>query len=131
MPSGITPLALGRADRHAQIGLAAEAIFALPAFRRVERDDVIALFQAGHAGPISTTMPAPSWPRIDGKMPSGIAARQGELVGVADAGGLDLDQHLAGARSLEIDRFQAEFLPALRATAARTFMLALPRAELR
>jgi hypothetical protein len=29
-----------------------------------------------------------------------IAAGEGELVGVADAGGLDLDQHLAGASLL-------------------------------
>ena len=29
-----------------------------------------------------------------------VGARQRELVGVADAGGLDLDQHLAGLRAL-------------------------------
>ena len=40
---------LRRTDRHAQVGLAAEAVFALPAFRRVERDDVIALLQRRHA----------------------------------------------------------------------------------
>ena len=33
----------------------------------------------------------------------GIGAGQREFVGVADAGGLDLDQHLALARSLELD----------------------------
>ena len=33
----------------------------------------------------------------------GIGARQRELVGVADAGRLDLDQHLAGLRALEVD----------------------------
>ena len=44
-------LALGRADRGAEIGLARQAVLALPAFRRVERDDVVALLQAGHPGP--------------------------------------------------------------------------------
>jgi hypothetical protein len=34
-----------------------------------------------------------------GKMPS----RQGELVGVADAGRLDLNQHLALARAVQFD----------------------------
>ena len=32
-----------------------------------------------------------------------IGARQRELVGVADAGRLDLDQHLAGPRAVEVD----------------------------
>ncbi len=53
-------------------------------------------------GPTSTTTPAPSWPRIAGNSPSGIGARQRELVGVADAGRLDLDQHLAGLRAFEL-----------------------------
>ncbi len=38
------------------------------------------------------------------KQAFGIGARAGELVGVADAGGLDLDQHLAGLRPLELNR---------------------------
>ena len=42
-------LALGGADGGAQVGLAREAGRALPAFRRVERDDVVALPHAGHA----------------------------------------------------------------------------------
>ena len=37
------------------------------------------------------------------KQSFGIGARQGEFIGVADAGGLDLDQHFAFARSLELD----------------------------
>ena len=39
-----------------------------------------------------------------GKQPLGVGARQGELVGVADAGRLDLDQNLAGTRAFELDR---------------------------
>jgi hypothetical protein len=52
---------------------------------------------------MSTTTPAPSWPRIVGKQAFGIGAGQCELIGVTDAGGLDLDQHFALARPLELD----------------------------
>ena len=37
------------------------------------------------------------------KQAFGIGAGQREFVGVADAGGLDLDQHFALARPLELD----------------------------
>ena len=40
----------------------------------------------------------------------GIGARARELVGVADAGRLDLDQHLAGPRSFELDGLDYERL---------------------
>ena len=42
-------LSLGRADRGAQIGLARQAGIAVAAFRRVERNDVVALLQRGDA----------------------------------------------------------------------------------
>ena len=38
------------------------------------------------------------------EQPLRVVARQRELVGVADAGRLDLDQHLAGLRAFELDR---------------------------
>jgi len=38
-----------------------------------------------------------------GEQAFGIGARQRELIGMADAGRLDLDQDLACARSLELD----------------------------
>ena len=41
-------LALRRADRGAEIGLARQAAFALAAFGRVERDDMVAGLQARH-----------------------------------------------------------------------------------
>ena len=52
----------------------------------------------------------------------GIGAGARELVGVADAGGLDLDQHLAGPRAVEVHRLDDEGLAGLVATAARVFM---------
>ena len=39
------------------------------------------------------------------KQPFRIGAGTGEFVGVADAGSLDLDQHLAGLRPFELDVF--------------------------
>src|SRR3546814_14514432 len=44
-------LALGRADGGAQIGLARQAAFALAAFRRVERDHMVARLHTGDARP--------------------------------------------------------------------------------
>ena len=46
---GHQALALRAADELAQVGLAAQAELALAAFGRVERDDVIALLERGHA----------------------------------------------------------------------------------
>ena len=42
------------------------------------------------------------------KEPFRIGARAGELVGMADAGRFDLDQHLAFARAVEINGFDAQ-----------------------
>ena len=47
---GHQALALGGADRGAEIGLLAEAAFALAAFRRVERDHVVARLDRRDAG---------------------------------------------------------------------------------
>src|SRR5882672_4914804 len=88
-------LSLRRADRRAQIGLARQAGLALAAFRRVERDDVVALAHGGdaraHLHYDSCTLVAED----RRKQALGVAARARELVGVADAGRLQLDQHLA------------------------------------
>ena len=43
----------------------------------------------------------------------GVGARERELVGVADAGRLDLDQHLAGPRAFEVDLHDLERLALL------------------
>ena len=42
-----------------------------------------------------------------------VRAGQGEVVGVADAGGLDLDQHLAGLRSFELNGHDLQRLAGL------------------
>src|SRR5205823_7778829 len=101
-------LALGRADRLAEVGLAAEAVFALPAFRGVERDDVVALGEAGHARPDIDDDAGALVAEDGGEQPLRIGARAGELVGMAEAGRLDLDQRLAFTRAVEVDRLDDE-----------------------
>src|SRR6266851_1167492 len=67
-------------------------------------------------GPTSTTMPAPSWPRIAGN-----GAGERELVGVADARRLHLDQHLAGFRPVEIDLGHRERLALVQGDGSAAF----------
>src|SRR5580704_13010811 len=59
--------------------------------------------------PTSTTIPAPSWPRIAGNSPSGSC----ELVGMADPGRLYLDQHLAVFGFVELNLLDVERLTGL------------------
>src|ERR687894_1479889 len=71
---GHETLSLGRADRCAQVCLAAQAGLALPALRGVERDHVVPLGDARHARAYLHHYPrAPSCPNTEGKSPSGSA----------------------------------------------------------
>src|SRR5215475_10800285 len=104
-------LALGGADRGAEIGLLAEAAFALPAFRRVQRDDVIAHFHRCHAGAdladdARALMAENRW-----KYSFAVETVERVGVGVTDSGRLDFDQDLAGLRTFEIDFDDFERLP--------------------
>ena len=96
-------LSLGCADRSAEIGLARHAGRALAAFGRVERDDVIAPLDAGHAGADIDHDARAFVSENGGKETLGIGARQRELVGMTDAGRLDLDQNFTSLRAGEID----------------------------
>jgi len=100
---GHQALALRGADRGAQVGLARQAGRALPAFRRIQRNDVIALLHAGDAAADIDHDARALMAEDCRKQPFGVGARQRELIGVADAGGLDLDQNFALARPLELD----------------------------
>ena len=96
-------LALGGADGGAQVGLARQAGRALAAFRRVERDDVVALLHRGDAGSDIDNDARALMAEDRREQALGVRAREGELVGVADAGGLDLDQDFARLRAFEVD----------------------------
>src|SRR5687768_1374396 len=101
-------LALRRPDRGAQVGLARQARLACPALGRVERDDVVAFPERGHARP-DVDHDARALVSEDGrKQPFGVAARARELVGVAYAGRLDFHQHLAGPGPFEVYSFNDE-----------------------
>ncbi len=63
------------------------------------------------------------------EQPLGVGARQGERVGVADAGGLDLDQHLAGLRPVELHRLDGERLACLVRHRRARFHAIPPRIE--
>jgi hypothetical protein len=101
-------LPLRHADRLAQIGLVRHAVLALPAFRHIERNDVIAFLERSHAWPDLDHHAGAFMTEYRGKQAFGIGARAREFVGMADAGRLDLDQHLAGFRPLELNRFDGK-----------------------
>jgi hypothetical protein len=61
---------------------------------------VIALLDRGHAGADIDDNAGTLVAEDRGKQPLGVRARKGELVSVADSRGLDLDEHLAGARAI-------------------------------
>src|SRR5262249_12284267 len=99
---GHDSLPLGRADRRAQIGLARQARLALSAFRRVERDHMVALLDARHPRAdidhdASALMPQNGW-----KEPFRVGPRTREFVRMTDACCLDLDQHLARLGTVQL-----------------------------
>jgi hypothetical protein len=96
-------LALRRSYGGAQVGLAREARRTLPAFGRVKGDDVVALLHAGHAWPDVDNDAGALMAEDSRKQPFGVGARQRELVGVTDAGGLHFHQYLSGLRTVEVD----------------------------
>jgi hypothetical protein len=106
----MTPSPLRRADRLAEIGLLTEAIVALAAFGGVERDDVVALPEAGNARADIDDDPRPFMAENGGKQAFRIGARERVGVGVADASRLDFDQNLARKRPFELHGLQAELL---------------------
>ena len=99
-------LALGGADRRAQVGLVRQARFALPAFRRVERDHVVALAQRRHARAHVDDHAGALVPEDHREESLRVGARPRELVRVAHAAGPDLDQHLAGSADRRDPRFR-------------------------
>src|SRR5882762_4366214 len=95
-------LALRDAYRLAQIGLAGETVLALPAFGGVERNNVIAFFHAGDPRARFDHYARTLVAENRREQTLGVGARAREFVGMADAGRLDLDQHLAGLRPLQL-----------------------------
>ena len=110
---GHQALALGDANGLAQVGLAAQAIFALAALGRVQRDDVIAGLQAGDAVAHLDHHAGAFMAEDGGEDPFRVVARQGESVGMANSRRLDFDQHFAGLGPVQVDGFDAEGISGL------------------
>src|SRR5277367_2045940 len=100
--------ALGGANCRAQIGLLAQAAFALAAFGRVERNDVVARFNRGHAGAdfaydTGTLMAENGW-----KDAFTVEAIERIGIRVANTCRLDFNQDLTCFRTfkIELDNFE-------------------------
>jgi hypothetical protein len=100
--------ALRRPDRRAKVRLARQARLALPALGRVERNDVIALLERRDAGPDVDDDARAFVPEDRREESLRVRAGAGVFVGVADARGLDLDQHLACLRSGQVDHLDGQ-----------------------
>ncbi len=105
---GHQPLALGRADRGAEVRLAAQARLTLAAFGGVERDDMVARHQAGDASPhfADDARALMAQDRREDALAVEPVQRIG--IGMADAGRHDLDQDFArlGAFQIDFDDFE-------------------------
>ncbi len=95
---GHQALPLRGANRRAQVGLARQARFAGSAFGGVQQNDVIARHYAGHASADLLHDARAFVAENHREQPLRIRARARELIGVTDARGLQLDQHLARLR---------------------------------
>src|SRR5215204_309044 len=104
------PLSLRGADGGAEVRAPRQAGFALAAFRRVERDDVLADLHRRHAGSDLAHDAGALVAEDRGELSLRIGPRQRVGVGVADAGRHDLDEDLARLWSLELDRLDRERL---------------------
>ena len=107
------PAALGDADRLAKVGLAREAVFALPAFGGVERNDVVARRETAHAGAGLDDHARALMAEDRREQPFGVGAGEREFIGVTDAGRLDLDQTFACPGAFDIDVLDDERLAGL------------------
>src|ERR1700733_2058492 len=103
-------LALGGPNLGAKIGLLRQAGLALATLRRVQRNDVVAFLEGGDAGPDIDDDAGTLVAKNHRKQSFRVRARAGEFIGMANAGRLELDEHFAGLRSIEIDRHDLQRL---------------------
>jgi hypothetical protein len=96
-------LALRGAYGGAEVGLLAEAAFALPAFGRVERNHVIARLDRRHARPYFADDARALMTKDRRKDSFAVEAVKRVGVGVANPGRLYFDENFAGLRAFQID----------------------------
>ncbi len=90
---------------------------------------MIALGQARHPAPDIDDDAGAFVAEDRRKQPLGVGARQGELVGMADAGRLDFDQHLAVFRAVELDRLDRQLFSGLVSDGSASLHERLPGSE--
>ena len=101
-------LALGRADRRAEIGFLARAGLTLTAFRRVERDDMIAFLEAGYTGANLPDDACAFVAENTRKQAFAVQSIQRVGIGMANTGRHEFDQDFTVLRPIqvELDNFQ-------------------------
>src|SRR5690606_31391911 len=109
-------LAAALPDAHCltEIGSPAHAKDTCPALGRVERYAVIALAQRGDIGADIDDNAGALMSQDRRKEPLRIGARERVLISVADTGGLDLDQDLAGPRPIQLYSLERKRLSRLK-----------------
>src|SRR5262252_9046203 len=123
------PLPLRRTDRHAEIGFAGQAVFALPAFGGVERNDVVALGDACHAASDIDDDAGAFMAEDRRKQALRIRPGEREFVGVADPGRLDLDKNLAVLGTVELNLLEAQRLSGFESDSSACLHKRLPRGQ--
>src|SRR6185312_16788046 len=103
-------LALCRADGRAEVGLARQAGLALPALRRIERNDVVTFLQGGDARADVDYDPRALVSEDHREEAFRIRTGTGEFIRMADAARLDLDQDLSGLGTIQVERHHLERL---------------------
>jgi hypothetical protein len=106
-------LVLLLADRQAEVGALVEAVDALPALGREEGDDVVARRQRADLGTDRLDDAGALVPEHGRRVAGGVGAGGGVEVGVADAAGVEADQHLAGPRLGQLDLLHRQRLAEL------------------
>ena len=110
---GQVALVLLLADREADVGLVGQAVHALAALGREERDHVIAGREARHALAHGLDHARALVAQHGRRVAGGIGAARGVHVGVADAAGGQPDEHLARPRPVQLDVLDHERLSEL------------------
>ena len=110
---GQVALVLLRADRHAEVRPRAQAVLALAALRREQRDDVIADRDVRHALADRLDDAGALVAEHGGRVAGRVGARRRVHVRVADAAGDEADEHLARLGLREVDLLHHQRLPEL------------------
>jgi hypothetical protein len=100
----------GGGDGLAQIGFRRGAVFAIAAFRDVQRNDMIARLQRLHARAAFHHDATALMAEDAGKGAFRIVAGERERIGMADAAGDHFQQHLSFTRTFDIDFLDGERL---------------------